>query len=62
MEDDQFTQNRAQLRRVVGWGVMNQTWHVVALLTNSVAGEEGVERMGKPKRHRNQDGKVPHEG
>ena len=62
VKHDEFAKNRAQLCRVVGWGVMDQTWHVVALLTNSVAGEEGMERMGKPKRHRDEDGKVPHEG
>ena len=62
MENDEFSEDGAQLRWVMRWRVVHQTRHQVALLTHGIAGEVGMEGMGKPERHRHQNGQVPHEG
>ena len=59
MEDDEFAENGAQLRGVVRGSVMDETGHFVPLLPNRIQGEKGMEGMGKPEGHRDQERKVP---
>ena len=40
VKHDEFTQNGAQLRGMVCRGVVDQAWHVIALLANGIAREK----------------------